>query len=117
MRMLSLNRLTARAILFSVMGTGRMPGNGAHANMSGAQYTKNGLLIPAEWLRKMGDDISVQRAGAVVIIESKRRLAARKQLGKFVRDLRRAAHKMDPLEDKKVSALLDEVRQARAGHP
>ena len=94
-----------------------MPENGAHTNMRGEQYTKNALLIPAEWLKKMGDDINVQRAGAVVIIESKRRLAARKQLGKFVRDLRRAAHKMDPLEDKKVSALLDEVRQARAGHP
>ena len=52
------------------MGMGWMPGNGAHANMSGAQYTKNGLLIPAEWLKKMGDDINVQRAGAVVIIES-----------------------------------------------
>ena len=34
--------------------------------MSGAQYKKNGLLIPAEWLKKMGDDINVQRAGAVV---------------------------------------------------
>jgi hypothetical protein len=41
------------------MGMGWKPGNGAHANMSGAQYTKNGLLIPAEWLKKMGDDINV----------------------------------------------------------
>jgi hypothetical protein len=93
-----------------------MPENGAHANMSGAQYTKNGLLIPAEWLKKMGDDINVQRAGAVVIIESKQRLAARKQLGKLVRDLRRAAREVGPLEDKKASALVDEVKQAHAGH-
>jgi hypothetical protein len=93
-----------------------MPDNGAHANMSGAQYTKNGLLIPAEWLKKMGDDINVQRAGAVVIIESKQRLAARKHLGKLVRDLRRAAREAGPLEDKKVSALVNEVRQSRAGH-
>lgn len=98
------------------MGLGWTPDNGAHANMSGAQYTKNGLLIPAEWLKKMGDDINVQRAGAVVIIESKQRLAARKQLGKLVRDLRRAAREVGPLEDKKVSALVNEVRQARAGH-
>jgi len=84
--------------------------------MSGAQYTKNGLLIPAEWLKKMGDDINVQRVGNVVIIESKQRLAARKRLGKFVRDLRLAGREVGPLEDKKVSALVDEVRQARAGH-
>lgn len=85
--------------------------------MSGAQCTKNGLLIPAEWLKKMGDDINVQRAGAVVIIESKQRLVTRKQLGKLVRDLRRAAGEAGPIEDKKISALVDEVRQARAGHP
>jgi hypothetical protein len=96
------------------MGMGWMPGNGAHANMSGAQYTKSGLLIPAEWLKKMGDDINVQRA--VVVIESKQRLAARKQLGKLVRDLRRAAREVGPLENKKVSALVGVVRQARAGH-
>jgi hypothetical protein len=83
--------------------------------MSGARYTKNGLLIPAEWLKKMGDDINVQRSGDVVIIESKQRLAARKRLGKLVRDLRRAARELGPLEDKKVSALVDKVRQARAG--
>jgi hypothetical protein len=98
------------------MGMGWKPGNGAHANMSGAQYTKNGLSIPAEWLKKMGDDINVSRAGAVVIIESKQRLAARKQLGKVVRDLHRDAREVGRLEDKKVSVLVDEVRQARAGH-
>ncbi len=84
--------------------------------MSSAQYKKNGLLIPAEWLKKMGDDINVQRTGAIVIIESKQRLVARKQLGKLVRDLRRAAREVGLLEDQKVSALVDEVRQARAGH-
>jgi hypothetical protein len=91
-------------------------GKRRHANITGAQYKKNGLLIPAEWLKKMGDDINVQRAGAVVIIESKQRFAARKQLGKHVRDLRRAARELGPIEDKEVSALVDEVRQARAGH-
>jgi RecB family endonuclease NucS len=84
--------------------------------MSGAQYKKNGLLIPSEWLKKMGDDINVQRSGAVVIIESKQRLVARKQLAKYMRDLRRAAREVGPLEDKDVSALVDEVRQARAGY-
>jgi hypothetical protein len=58
--------------------------------MSGAQYTKNGLLIPAECFKKMDDDIDVQRAGAIVMIESKQRLGAQKQFAKLVRDLRRA---------------------------
>ena len=84
--------------------------------MSGAQYTKNGRLIPTEWLKKMGDDINVQRAGGIVIIESKQRFVARKQLGKLVRDLRRAAREVGPIEEKKVSALVDGARQARAGH-
>jgi hypothetical protein len=88
----------------------------SHVTMSGAQFTKKGLLIPAQWLRKMGDDINVQRAGAVVIVESKQRLAARKRLAKMVRVLRRAAGEIGPLEDKDVSALVDDVRQARAGH-
>jgi hypothetical protein len=65
-------------------------GKRRRANMSGAQYTKNGLLIPAEWLKKMGDDITVQRADATVMIESNQRLAARKQFAQLVRDLRRA---------------------------
>jgi predicted nucleic-acid-binding protein len=45
----------------------------------------------AKGLRALLGLPNVQRAGAVVTIESKQRLAARKQLGKLVRDLRRAA--------------------------
>jgi hypothetical protein len=81
-----------------------------------AQFTKNGLLIPSDWLKKMGEDISVQRVGSVVLIESKQRLAARKQLSKVVRDLRRTAHELSPPEENKISALVDKVRQARADH-
>ncbi|MEQ1882474.1 MAG: hypothetical protein ABL878_16065 [Burkholderiales bacterium] len=84
--------------------------------MSGAQNTKNGLLIPAAWLKKMGDDINVQRAGSVVIIESKQRLVSRKRLGKIVRSLRLAAREAGTLQEDEVAALVNEVRQARAGY-
>jgi hypothetical protein len=84
--------------------------------MRGAQNRKDGLLIPAEWLKKMGDEINVQRAGSVVIIESKQRLTARKRLGKIVRGLRLAAREAGTLQEDEVAALVDEVRQARAGY-
>ncbi len=29
--------------------------------MSGARYTKNGLLIPTAWLKKLGRDVRVQQ--------------------------------------------------------
>jgi hypothetical protein len=84
--------------------------------MSGAQNRKDGLLIPAEWLKKMGDEINIQRAGSVVIIESKQRRTARKRLGKIVRGLRLAAREAGTLQEDEVAALVDEVRQARAGY-
>lgn len=84
--------------------------------MSSAQNTKDGLLIPAEWLKNMGDEINVQRTGSVVIIESKQRLAARKRLGKIVRSLRLAAREAGALQEDEIAVLVDEVRRARAGY-
>ena len=84
--------------------------------MSGARYTKNGLLIPAAWLKKLGQDVRVQRGDGVVIIESKQRETARKRLVRLVKKLRQAGEELGPLRQAEIDALVDDVRQGRAGH-
>lgn len=59
--------------------------------MSGARYTKNGLLIPTDWLKKLGQDVRIQRGDGVVIIESKQRETSRKHLAQLVKKLRQAS--------------------------
>ena len=78
--------------------------------MSKARLTKTGLLIPADWLKKMGDDVHVRRSGNTVVIESKSRDAACKQLAAMARKLRKAGAQIGALDDAAVSALVREVR-------
>ena len=59
--------------------------------MSGARYTKDGLLIPAGWLKGLGRDVRIQRGSHVVIIESKQRQSARRRLTQLVKKLRQAS--------------------------
>ena len=59
--------------------------------MGDARYTKDGLLIPTKWLKGFGAKVRVQRGANVLIIESEKREAARKQLGRMVRALRGSA--------------------------
>ena len=84
--------------------------------MSDARYTKNGLLIPTAWLKKLGRDVRIQRGANVVLIESAERRTARKRLAQLVKKLRRAGSELGALEPDQVYRLVDEVRQARAGH-
>ncbi len=84
--------------------------------MSGARYTKNGLLIPTDWLKKLGQDVRVQRGDGVVIIESKQRETSRKHLAQLVKKLRQAGEELGLLRQAEIDALVDEVRQVRAGH-
>ncbi len=84
--------------------------------MSGARYTKNGLLIPAAWLKKLGQDVRVQRGDGVVIIESKQRETARKRLARLVKKLRQASQELGSIRQAEIDALVDDVRQGRAGH-
>lgn len=53
--------------------------------MAKARLTKNGLIIPNEWLDKLGDDVEVKQAKGVVIIESKQRVQARRRLAAMAR--------------------------------
>lgn len=84
--------------------------------MSAIRYTKNGLLIPNALLKKLGQDVRVQRAQGVVIIESKQREVARKRLARLVRQLRQAGKEVGPIRPDEIEALVGEVRAARAGH-
>jgi hypothetical protein len=83
--------------------------------MSDARYTKNGLLIPAAWLKKLGQDVRVQRGVNVVLIESAQRHAARRRLAQMVKKLRRAGSKLGSLDSEQAQRLVDETRHSRAG--
>lgn len=72
-----------------------------------------GLLIPAKWLRDMGQEVTVERAGDVLLIESARRAAARRRLQRAVKALRRAAQESDLTEDV-IAAEVATVRAHRA---
>lgn len=82
--------------------------------MSKARLTKNGLLIPADWLGKIGDEVHVSRSKNVVVIESSARENARKNLIAMVRKLRKASSQVGTLDTETMNALVDEVRADRA---
>lgn len=82
--------------------------------MSTARLTKNGLLIPTDWLDKIGDEVRVRRSGKTVVIESKARESARKRLAAMIRKLRKAGAEAGKLDDDAVNALVQEVRADRA---
>jgi hypothetical protein len=84
--------------------------------MSEARYTKNGLLIPSAWLKRLGRDVRIQRGANVVLIESAARRAARRRLAQLVKKLRRAGSELGALEPGQINRLVDEVRRTRAGH-
>jgi hypothetical protein len=84
--------------------------------MSNARKTRNGLLIPNEWLRELGENVRVQRSKSVVIIESEARADARKRLAAVTKKLRKSAHELGLPTDDEVDAIVKEVRATRAGH-
>jgi hypothetical protein len=84
--------------------------------MSNARKTRNGLLIPAKWLKGLGDKPSVQRSTGVVLIESGERRLARRRLAQMVRKLRKAGTELGNIQPADLAAIVNEVRKARAGH-
>jgi hypothetical protein len=84
--------------------------------MSGARHTKDGLLIPAGWLKGLGRDVRIQRGSHVVIIESKQRQSARRRLTQLVKKLRQASQEAGAVDQNEIRAWVDEVRQTRASH-
>lgn len=78
--------------------------------------TKQGLVIPAALLKGMGEPFSVQRQGAVLIIESQERKAARTRLRRLVRQLRGASADVGGLTADDIAAEVEAVRRQRAGH-
>lgn len=58
-----------------------------------------------------GDNPSVQRAAGVVLIESGER-----RLAQMVRKLRKAGAELGDLRPADLAAIVNEVREARAGH-
>jgi len=78
------------------------------------RYTKEGLLIPAAWLERLGGKVAVRRSASRVIIESAERDAARRRLARMVRALRRAALERGALREPEIAAEVDAVRRRRA---
>ena len=47
------------------------------------RYCEDGLIIPSDWSEDIGSEVSVQKSGQVIIIETKQREMARKRLKKW----------------------------------
>ncbi len=84
--------------------------------MSEIRYTKNGLLIPPDRLKGLGEDVRVQQGDGFLIIESKQRKAVRGRLSRMVKKLREAGSKLSPISQDEIDALVEDVRKVRAGH-
>lgn len=82
--------------------------------MAAARLTKNGLIIPLEWLKKLGDDVEVKQVKGMVIIESKARAQARRRLAGVVNKLRRAGAELGAPTADEIDAEVDAVRTTRA---
>ena len=79
------------------------------------RQTREGLIIPAAWVKDWGKPVSVQRSADVVILESPAREATRKRLVRMIRKLRKGAPTSNPLNAEDSAAVVDEVRAQRAG--
>ena len=80
------------------------------------QYSEEGILIPSEWLKDMGTDVSVQKSGNVIIIETIQRKNARSQLQAMVQRLRQTGHELEPIPDDELASIVNKVREHRASH-
>lgn len=80
------------------------------------QYSEAGIFIPSEWLKDMGTDVSVQKSGRVIIIETRQRKIARSQLQDMVQRLRQTGRQLEPIPDDELASIVNEVREDRAGH-
>ena len=92
------------------------PGLSFGGNMSGARYTKQGLLIPSSMLKGIQAPVSVRRGGKVLIVESKAREAARKRLARMVRKLRAASAEDQGITAGAIAEEVEAIRRNRAGH-
>lgn len=79
-------------------------------------YSEEGLFIPSEWLKDMGTDVSVQKSGNVIIIETRQRQAARSQLKNMVQRLRRTSRELEAIPDDELASLASEVRERHASN-
>jgi hypothetical protein len=80
------------------------------------QYLKEGVLIPSEWLKELGSDISIQKCGNVIIIEPRHRVSARKKLKEMVEKLRKSGEALPPPLPEELRDMVDEVREEIASH-
>lgn len=83
--------------------------------MNEARYTKDGLLIPTSWLKKLGGKIRIKRGRNVLIIESEQRESARKELSRLVKKVRQAGRALGAPTEAEVEEVVREARKARAG--
>jgi hypothetical protein len=82
--------------------------------MDESTYGTKGLLIPAAWLRRLGATVSIQRSGAVIIIESTERRAARERLKASVRRIRGVVQRRGGLPPGEIAKEIAAVRTRRA---
>lgn len=84
--------------------------------MDSIRKTSDGILIPNSLLKGLGDDLTVQVSGDVLIVEPAQRRAARTKLKGMLRRLRRAGRDFSPLGQQEIRAEVDKVRVKRARH-
>jgi hypothetical protein len=73
------------------------------------QYLKEGVLIPSEWFKEFGPDISVQKCCNVIIIEPRHRVYARNKLKEMVEELRKSGEALPPPLTEEMRDIVDEV--------
>jgi hypothetical protein len=82
--------------------------------MDELKVRKDGLLIPSDWLKGFGRNVSIARSRDVLIIESPRRAAARRRLAEQVRRLRLAARSLGSPTRREIQAEVTAARARRA---
>jgi hypothetical protein len=82
--------------------------------MKAVKFTKDGVVIPASWVKGRGKPVSFRQRARMVILESPERPASRQRLAGMIRKLGRAAQELGPLTPEQIAAEVAAVRVQRA---
>jgi hypothetical protein len=81
--------------------------------MKAVKCTKDGVVIPASWVKGWGQPVVAYRNAQVLILESPARAASRKRLTRMVSKLRRATRELGITPDQ-IAAEVEAGRRERA---
>ena len=78
------------------------------------RVTKDGLFIPKSWMKGLGERVSVERRGEMLIVEPPARAAARRRLTETVSRIRAAGRDLGVLSAGDVRKEVKAARTRRA---